>query len=544
MTFRAIAQNGTSRDSRAGTAAPATTGASNAQQVLLSTLPPSRGQKRLALAVVLVLLAAFCATVPFAAVPVGYIREFIPAYAAAMFVISSITSALLFVQFSVVHSRALLAVAGGYLFSALITIPWALTFPDLFGAADMAGTTWGVLTRVWRLVFPLSVIAYTLLKDDEASTAWPRALSYFAILLSAAGLLVAADLVAWLATSTRELTPSGLLFSVINRAQADWNALLLLLALFALALLWSRRRSVLDLWLMVVMCGLLIELCLIILVGRRYVVGWYAARLYFLVSSTLVLAVLLSETALLYARLARSVMAESREREARLMTMDVLSASIAHEMSQPLASIVTNADAAARWMGRPTPDLDEVKASLGQIRDSAYRARDLIGSIRAMIKRDARNRLPLDINDLVREIVALMERELQRNRISVELELDEHLPTVQADHVQLQQVLINLITNGLEAMAGNRRARILRVKSAIQEPDSVLISVADTGTGIDPEIVDRIFNPLFTTKSNGMGMGLSICRSIIEGHGGRLWASAGPEGGSVFQFILPANIAR
>ena len=544
MTFRAIAQNGTSRDSRAGTAAPATTGASGEQQILLSTLPPSRGQKRLALAILLVLLAAFCATVPFAAVPVGYIREFIPAYAAAMFVISSITSALLFVQFSVVHSRALLAVAGGYLFSALITIPWALTFPDLFGAADMAGTTWGVLTRVWRLVFPLSVIAYTLLKDDEASTAWPRALSYFAILLSAAGLLVAADLVAWLATSTRELTPSGLLFSVINRAQADWNALLLLLALFALALLWSRRRSVLDLWLMVVMCGLLIELCLIILVGRRYVVGWYAARLYFLVSSTLVLAVLLSETALLYARLARSVMAESREREARLMTMDVLSASIAHEMSQPLASIVTNADAAARWMGRPTPDLDEVKASLGQIRDSAYRARDLIGSIRAMIKRDARNRLPLDINDLVREIVALMERELQRNRISVELELDEHLPTVQADQVQLQQVLINLITNGLEAMAGNRRARILRVKSAIQEPDSVLISVADTGTGIDPEIVDRIFNPLFTTKSNGMGMGLSICRSIIEGHGGRLWASAGPEGGSVFQFILPANIAR
>ena len=544
MTFRAIAQNGTSRDSRAGAAAPATTAVFDAQQVLLSTLPPSRGQKRLALAIVLLLLAAFCATVPFAAVPVGYIRDFIPAYAAAMFVISSITSALLFVQFSVVHSRALLAVAGGYLFSALITIPWALTFPDLFGAADMAGTTWGVLTRVWRLVFPLSVIAYTLLKDDEASTAWPRALSYFAILLSAAGLLVAADLVTWLATSTSELTPRGLLFSVIDRAQADWNALLLLLALFALALLWSRRRSVLDLWLMVVMCGLLIELCLIILVGRRYVVGWYAARLYFLVSSTLVLAVLLSETALLYARLARSVMAESREREARLMTMDVLSASIAHEMSQPLASIVTNADAAARWMGRPTPDLDEVKASLGQIRDSAYRARDLIGSIRAMIKRDARNRLPLDINDLVREIVALMERELQRNRISVELELDEHLPTVQADQVQLQQVLINLITNGLEAMAGNRRARILRVKSAIQEPDSVLISVADTGTGIDPEIVDRIFNPLFTTKSNGMGMGLSICRSIIEGHGGRLWASAGPEGGSVFQFILPANIAR
>ena len=544
MTFRAIAQNGTSRDSRAGAAAPATTAVFDAQQVLLSTLPPSRGQKRLALAIVLLLLAAFCATVPFAAVPVGYIRDFIPAYAAAMFVISSITSALLFVQFSVVHSRALLAVSGGYLFSALITIPWALTFPDLFGAADMAGTTWGVITRIWRLVFPLSVIGYTLLKDDEAKRAWPRPLLYFAILLSAAALLVAADLVTWLATGMRELTPSGLMFSVINRAQADWNALLLLLALFALALLWSRRRSVLDLWLMVVMCGLLIELCLIILVGRRYVVGWYAARVYFLVSSTLVLAVLLSETALLYARLARSVMAQRREREARLMTMDVLSASIAHEMNQPLASIVTNADAASRWMARPTPDLGEVKATLEQIRNSAYRARDLIVSIRAMVKRDDRNRTALDLNDLVREVLTLTQRELQRNRVSVEVELDEHLPFVNGDRVQLQQVLVNLMTNAIDAMAEKKWPRILRIKSAVQEPSGVLISVADTGKGIDPNAVDRIFNPLFTTKSNGMGMGLAICRSIIEGHDGRLWASAGVEGGAVFQFVLPATIAR
>jgi signal transduction histidine kinase len=544
LKFRAIAQNGASRDSRAGMAGPATTVALNEQQVLLSTLPPSRGQKRLALAIVLVLLAAFCATVPFATVPVGYIGEFIPAYATAMFVISSITSALLFVQFSVVQSRALLAVSGGYLFSALITVPWALTFPDLFGTTDMAGTTWGVLSRIWRLVFPLSVIGYTLLKDDEAKTTWPRALSYFAVLLSAAALLVAADLVTWLATSTSEPTPSRSPFSMLDRAQADWNALLFLLALFALALLWSRRRSVLDLWLMVVMCGLLIELFLITLVGRRYVVGWYAARVYFLVSSTFVLAVLLSETALLYARLARSVMAQRREREARLMTMDVLSASIAHEMNQPLASIVTNADAASRWMARPTPDLDEVKATLKQIRNSAYRARDLISSIRAMVKRDDRNRAPLDLNDLVREVLTLTQRELQRSRVSVEVGLDEHLPLVKGDRIQLQQVLVNLITNAIDAMAEKKWPRILRIESAVQEPSVVLISVADTGKGIDPKIVDRIFNPLFTTKSNGMGMGLAISRSIIEGHDGRLQVSAGAEGGSVFQFVLPAEIGR
>jgi signal transduction histidine kinase len=224
------------------------------------------------------------------------------------------------------------------------------------------------------------------------------------------------------------------------------------------------------------------------------------------------------------------------------MTLDVLSASIAYEMRQPLASIVTNVDAASRWMGRPTPDLDEVKATLEQIRNSAYRARDLIGSIRAMVK-DERNRTALDLNDLVREVLALVEGELQRNRISVELDLDEHLPLTKGDRLQLQQVLTNLMTNAIEAMAEKKRPRILRIKSAAEEPNGVLISVADTGKGIDPKIIDRIFNPLFTTKSNGMGLGLSICRSIIEGHDGRLWVSAGAEGGSVFQFVLPANVA-
>jgi signal transduction histidine kinase len=538
LKFRAITQTASRRETPAEVTAPATAAAFD-EQVLLSTLPPSRAQKRLALAVALVLLAAFCATVPFAAVPLQYTREFIPAYATAMFVISLITSALLFVQFSIVRSRALLAISGGYLFSTLMTIPWALTFPDLFEQTEMASTTWGLLSTVWHLGFPLFVIAYTLLKDDEPPTRWLRRSLSFAVLSSATGVMIV-DVLVSLVTTANELMPSTL--AVFERSYIYWNGLLLL-AFLALALLWARRRSVLDLWLMVVMCGLLIELCLIFLVGRRYVVGWYAARVYFLVSSTLVLAILLSETALLYRRLARSVMAESREREARLMTMDVLSASIAHEMAQPLASIVTNADAASRWIARPAPDLDEVKATLEQIRNSAYRARDLMGGIRAMVKRDDRNRSPVELNELVRDVLALMERELQRNRISVEVELDEQLPLVKADRVQLQQVLVNLVTNAIDAMAEKKWPRMLRMKSAVQEPGGVLIAVADTGKGIDPTIADRIFNPLFTTKSNGMGMGLAICRSIIEGHDGRLWASAGADGGSVFQFALPANIA-
>src|SRR5262249_14892889 len=176
--------------------------------VLLATLPPSLSQKRFVLAVVLVLLAAFFATLPFATVPVGYIRQFIPAYAAAMFVISSITSALLFVQFSVVQSRALLAIAVGYVFSAVMTLPWGLTFPELFGETDMTSTSWGLLSRLWHLGFTLSFIGYALLKDDEATERWPGRSVPFVVLLVAAGVLLVLDNIAWLAT-TSALMPSA-----------------------------------------------------------------------------------------------------------------------------------------------------------------------------------------------------------------------------------------------------------------------------------------------------------------------------------------------
>ncbi len=174
MKSPAVAQAAPHGQSRAEAAAPTTPRLLDGQQVLLSTLPPSRGQTRLALAIGLVLLAAFCATVPFATVPLRYTREFIPAYATAMFVISLITAALLYVQFSIVRSRALLAISGGYLFSTLMTIPWALTFPDLFEQTEIASTTWGLLSTLWHLGFALFVIAYALLKDNEPSTRWLR----------------------------------------------------------------------------------------------------------------------------------------------------------------------------------------------------------------------------------------------------------------------------------------------------------------------------------------------------------------------------------
>jgi len=541
-----VAPSGSFRARPAVEAAPAAAEASSQErQLLLATLPASRAQKRLALAVVLVLLVAFCVTALFSTAPIGYLGEFIPAYATAMFVISIITSALLFVQFSIVRSRALLAISSGYLFTALITIPWALTFPDLYGESGQRSTVWVLLSTLWHAGFPVFVIGYALMKDDDGPTRLPRRSLSLAVLSSVAAVIVLAAVLTLLAKIADELLPnffpSSIDFAISDRPRTYLNGLALFLTFFALALLWSRWRSMLDLWLMVMMCAWLIEVSLIFLVGRRYVAGWYAARVYGLASATFVLGILLSETAWLYAQLARSVLAERREREARLMSMDALSASIAHEMNQPLASLVTSADAALRWLGRPTPDLDEVKSALEQIRKSGHHASHIIGSVRAMIKKDARNRAPVDVNELVREALALLESELRRQRISVEIELNGHLPMVNADRVQLQQVLMNLITNAIDAMSATKPPRILRIKSAAPEPDSVLVSVEDTGSGIDPMVVSRIFDPLFTTKSRGMGMGLSICRSIIEGHGGRLSVSAGAKCGSVFQFVLPAE---
>jgi signal transduction histidine kinase len=167
----------------------------------------------------------------------------------------------------------------------------------------------------------------------------------------------------------------------------------------------------------------------------------------------------------------------------------------------------------------------------------------VIGSIRAIFKKDVRTRAPLDINELVREALALMRGELQTHRVSVQAEMNEQLPPVRGDRVQLQQVLLNLITNAIDAMAATHGARGLCVKATVHESGGVMVSVEDTGRGIDPKDIDQVFNPLFTTKPHGMGMGLSICRSIIEAHEGQLWASPNRSQGAVFQFTLPAATA-
>ena len=224
----------------------------------------------------------------------------------------------------------------------------------------------------------------------------------------------------------------------------------------------------------------------------------------------------------------------------RVMTMGELAASIAHEINQPLAAVVTNGNACMRWLTRSQPDLEEARETVQRIIRDGMRASEVIANIRSLLKRSDSNRLPLDINEVIQETMALTQSEAGRRRVSLRTDFAAKLPLVVGDRVQLQQVILNLMMNGIEAMSlVSDRPRQLLIETRRDDSEYVLISVIDSGFGLDPKHAERLFEAFFTTKTEGMGMGLSISRSIIEAHGGRLWATPNAEAGATFQFTVP-----
>jgi putative pyrimidine permease RutG len=231
-------------------------------------------------------------------------------------------------------------------------------------------------------------------------------------------------------------------------------------------------------------------------------------------------------------------------RAAQLTTMEEMAASIAHEIKQPLTAIIMHGNAGARWLANVPPRIDEATAALKHIVADGHRATQVIDGMRAMFRKDGGERIDLDVNEVVREVLMLLAEELEEQDVRVDAHLAERLPPVHANRVQLQQVVLNLITNAVEAMSSVRdRDRLLRVTTAAEAPDRVLLSIEDSGSGIDPKNADRLFDPFFTTKPRGMGMGLSICRSIVESHDGRLWMTPAVRRGSIFHVRLPSAAA-
>ena len=509
---------------------------------VLSSLPPTRAQKQLALAFVLgLMVVVFIIAGPLSSTRLPRIDAFVPAYVTAMFVNDLITAILLFAQFSILRSRAILVLASGYLFTALVLIPYILMFPGLFVperglVGGMQTTSW--FWFFWHAAFPILVIGYAVLKDADPSKRYWRGTVSSAIALSVTLIVAFISAAAFFFIAGEALLPAVTLDSM--RLSPLWPYVGLpvaFIAVAALIVLWIRRRSMLDLWLMVVMCLYAIEMPLCYWPDPiRFSVGWYTIRVFAVLSSGLVLVVLLYEITTLYGRLIGAIDAQRRERAVRLMTGDAVAATIAHEVKQPLSGMITRADAGLRFLNRSMPDLDEAKEAFKQISADGHRAGAVIGSIRTLFKKEDRNRASLDLNDLIGETLAAVQEDLNKHKIRVNAELDEHLPQITGDRILLQQVLVNLITNAIDSMADVDGSRVLCVKSMIQDDGDVRVSVADSGAGVGSQDVDRVFNPLFTTKPDGMGMGLAICRSIIEAHHGRLWVAPNIPRGAVFHF--------
>jgi signal transduction histidine kinase len=228
----------------------------------------------------------------------------------------------------------------------------------------------------------------------------------------------------------------------------------------------------------------------------------------------------------------------------RMATVGQLSASIAHEVNQPIGAAATNAHAALRWLRHQPPNVEEALLALDQIADNTVHASEIIGRIRALVAKAPSRKEPFDINEAIREVIMLAQGEVRKNSISVAMALGEGLPLIDADRVQLQQVILNLINNAVHALSCvGVESRELLIRTSKTDRDGIVVTVSDCGPGLDSANLERAFEAFYTTKPGGLGMGLSICRSIIEAHGGQLWASANTPSGATFQFTLPVTEA-
>ncbi|HTZ76424.1 MAG TPA: MASE4 domain-containing protein [Stellaceae bacterium] len=522
------------------------------RQALLSTVPATRAEERRAAGFVLVLLLLFLAAAPFARVPLRPEMGFIPSYQSALAITDLITAVLLLGQFSGSGSPALLALAGGYLFTALMALAHALSFPGLFSATGLLGagpqsTAW--LYMFWHAGFPLAAIGYAALRRrDERPSPPPGAaviLLAIAIVLALVGLLTA------IATAGHDALPAIMRASHYTPAMIFVVSTVWLLSLAALVALWRRRpRSVLDLWLMVVMCAWLMDVALsAVLNAGRFDLGFYLGRLYGLMAASFVLVVLLLETRTLHARLLRSLDAERQERErrldqvqselihvARVSEMGQMVSALVHEVNQPLTAVGNYIHAGQRLT--ELGEAAKARMTLAKAAEQATRVTQIIQRLRDFVKKTEATKRSENLSAVIDEAWSLAVIGAQNRAIEVKLDLDPGLPAALIDKVQIQQVLLNLMRNAIEALAESER-RLIIVATTAAADGMIEVSLADTGPGLAEEVRERLFQPFVTTKAEGMGIGLSICRSIVEAHGGRLWVTPNPGGGTVFRFTVP-----
>ena len=514
--------------------------------ISLAHQPATSRQNRFVLAVTVLQFVA-CVVVSSFPASVPRTDGFIPVILAIVFVADLITAVLLFNQSSVAGSRSLLILANGYLFSALIVIPHALTFPGAFAPNGLFGAgaqSSGWLNFFWHLGFIFAVAGYAWLKDEErrANAFSPSVQSAFCWSTAIQIGLVCA--LTWAVTTGDAFMPRMFLDDRSATPLIHYAAgTLVLLSVLALLLMWTRRRSVLDLWVMVMLGMLISEMALVTFgLTTRFSLGWYVSRALAVFVSTVILIALLSESMRLHATLARSYLALERERTNKLMSVRAATSSIAHEVRQPLTGMVISARAARRWLDKAPPDLDEVMPLLDEIERAGFRAEQVLASVPRLLEGADNEQQPIDVNKLTLEALQILSGELDGYGIKTDVELAHGLPIVMGSRVQLQEVILNLVHNAIEAMAPIEvDSRSLKVRTKPDGTKALVIEVEDSGPGIEAERLDTIFEPFVTTKPQGTGLGLAICSRIVQLHGGQLTASSAGKNGALFHLVLPVE---
>jgi len=518
--------------------------------LVIAAMPATERQRALAVGIVILLIVAAAAIAPFASIQLPQVDTFIPVLQTVVSVADFVTATLLFAQFSIQRQRALLALASGYIFSSSFAFLQTLAFPGAYAPAGLIGdaNTAAWMFVLWHTTFPTAILVYALSKDVSGVATLPGRSAMTSIVTTVVCVLAVIAGLTWIVTAKTEYLPSFYTTDVRLQTRFGNQVNFALFALWlwgftVLAVLFARRRTILDLWLMVTLLACMPNF-LVAIIGSsvRFTIGWYAARCFVLVGSCMVPIGLLMETTFLYSRLASAIILQRRERTNRLLTVDAITAAIAHELRTPLGAIALNADTALSQLRSNPPELEGMDDILTDIGAESHRAAAIISSIRELSKKTTDRRALTRVEDVARLVLRLLRHDLQINEVSVVTEFEGNLPEVHVDGTQIQQVLLNLVKNAIDAMSSVRpEARRLRFTTRFGGHSTVLMSVEDSGPGIRVEDRERIFDPFFTTKSGGIGLGLAISSTLVANYGGKLRLVKSDSDGSIFELAIPVG---
>ncbi len=524
------------------------------QPYYLSSMPAGEHERRLALVVVVVSALIFLAAAPFAKLQLAAVPAFIPIYECALVVNDFITAALLFGQFTIVRTRAMLVLASAYVFTAFVAAFHALTFPGLFAPTGLLGagpqsTAW--LYMFWHAGFPLLVIAYAWLNRADRAPAPMQASSPRAILAAIVAAFGAALLLALLATSGQDALPAIMQANRYTPAMIGIVSAVWVFSLLALIALWRRRpRTVLDLWLMVVMCAWLFDIALSAVLNQgRYDLGFYAGRIYGLAAATLVLLVLLMENVVLHTRLAKAHAAERRERQlvqqrtaelaAANRELEAFAYSVSHDLRAPLRAVDGYAKILEEDYGgkidaegkRKLAVLCTSTRAMGKLID------DLLSLSRLARQPLVKRRIAMD--ELVGQTIDELQHAIAGRR--VEFKVEGPLGDAQGDPVLVKQVLRNLVGNAVK-FTRDRQPGVIEIGARREPGGEKMYYVKDNGAGFDMQYAAKLFGVFqrlhHADEYEGTGVGLAIVHRLVERHGGRTWAEARPSEGATFFFTL------